>query len=159
MQFDLTRKTLHVESSAFRPDGAIPSRFTADGADVPPPLAWDRPPVDTRSVAIVVEDPDAPDPARPQRTFTHWIVTGIPPEVTSIEGRLPAGAAVGKNDFGDTRWRGPKPPTGKHRYFFKVYALDIELSHPEIDREHLLSVIGGHVIAQGTVMGTYAHRA
>jgi Raf kinase inhibitor-like YbhB/YbcL family protein len=146
---------LHVESPAFVANGAIPIEFTADGADTSPPLAWSQPPLDTESVAILVEDPDAP--AGP---FTHWIVTGIPPEVTSIApgGRLPHGAMIGANDFGEHRWRGPKPPRGRHHYHFKVYALDLPLARASLDREHLLALIAGHVLAQGEVVGTYEHK-
>jgi len=148
MQAGLTKHTLRVESPAFGANRPIPTKFTPDGDDIAPPLRWETPPVETQSVAIVVDDPDAP-----RGTFTHWVVTGIPPSVTSIDGKLPAGAIAGENDYGDTRWHGPKPPSGCHRYCFKVYALDMPLAK-DLDREQLLAAIGGHVLAQGELVGT-----
>lgn len=154
---------LHVSSPSFRHGSAIPIEHTADGADVPPDLAWSAPPPGTQSFALVVEDPDAPDPDRPQRVWTHWIVTAIPPNVTSIRGgRLPPGAVQGSNDWGQRAWGGPKPPVGRHRYFFKVYALDIPLDAPGITRLELLAALKGHIVAQGELVGTYGklkHRA
>lgn len=152
-----TRKvlTLRVESSAFGMNGSIPQQFTADGADVPPPLSWSKPPPGTKSVALIVEDPDAPDPRAPTRTWTHWIVTGLAPSTTELDGTLPAGAMMGKNDWGNRAWGGPNPPIGRHRYFFKVYALDINLDRPGLTRQELLAAIKGHILAQGELIGTY----
>src|SRR2546423_7484415 len=98
--------TLRVESSAFGMNGSIPVQFTSDGDDIAPPLSWSRPPAGTKSIAIIVEDPDAPNPAAPERTFTHWIVTGIPATTTEIAGDrpLPDGAVIGVNDWGKRAW-------------------------------------------------------
>jgi Raf kinase inhibitor-like YbhB/YbcL family protein len=149
--------TLQVSSSAFSANGSIPIEHTGDGQDVAPPLAWSAAPQGTKSIAILVEDPDAPNPAAPQRTWVHWIVTGLPASVTSLPGgdRLPADAAVGTNDWGERVWMGPMPPVGRHRYFFKIFALDIALAAPGITKLELLSAMKGHIIAQGELVGTY----
>src|SRR5689334_10301123 len=103
--------TLRVTSTAFPPNGQIPSDYTCDGGQTSPPLAWSAPPAGTKSIAVLVEDPDAP-----RGIFTHWIVTGVPPNVTSLSpGKLPAGAIAGTNDFGAASWGGPCPPSGTHR--------------------------------------------
>jgi Raf kinase inhibitor-like YbhB/YbcL family protein len=146
---------LTVSSPAFEHGSTIPAQFTAEGDDIPPPLAWSPPPPGTRSVALLVEDPDAPNPDAPTRTFVHWIVTGIPAAVTSITGELPTGAVPGTNDLGDHAWAGPNPPIGRHRYFFRLFALDIELVAPGITKLELLAAIRGHVLAQGELIGTY----
>lgn len=144
--------TLQVTSTAFGTNGSIPIEHTQDGADVPPPLAWSGVPPETRSIAILVEDPDAPS-----RIFVHDIIVGIPPTVNQLDGNdpLPAGAVHGTNDFGERRWRGPKPPSGRHRYFFRVYALDNVPSKPGMTKPDLMSAIKGHVLAQGELIGTY----
>jgi len=149
---------LRVESPAFAMNGTIPTQFTGDGDDVAPPLAWTKPPNGTKSIAILVEDPDAPDPAAPMRTFAHWILTGIAPTMTSLPGgnQQPEGVVVGTNDFGKRGWNGPKPPIGRHRYFFKVYALDIALDSRGVRRDELLRTMQGHILAQGELIGTYA---
>jgi Raf kinase inhibitor-like YbhB/YbcL family protein len=149
--------TLRVESSAFGMNGLIPPQFTSDGDDVAPPLSWSQPPPGTKSIAVLVEDPDAPNPDAPERTFTHWIVTGIPATTTELRGAnsLPDGAVIGKNDWGKRAWGGPNPPIGRHRYFFKVYALDIELNAPNTTRLELLAAMKGHILAEGELIGTY----
>jgi hypothetical protein len=146
---------LQVSSSAFGHGSSIPVQFTAEGDDIAPPLTWSPPPPGTKSVAILVEDPDAPNPDAPTRTFVHWIVTGIPAVVTTLDGGLPDGASVGTNDAGERGWTGPNPPIGRHRYFFRVFALDIDLDSPGMTKPELLSAIKGHVLAQGELIGTY----
>jgi Raf kinase inhibitor-like YbhB/YbcL family protein len=149
--------TLRVESSAFGTNGSIPIQFTSDGDDIAPPLSWSQPPAGTKSIAIIVEDPDAPNPDAPVRTFTHWIVTGIPATTTELVGgnTLPDGAVVGVNDWGKRAWGGPNPPVGRHRYFFKVYALDMHLDAPNTTRPALYAAMKGHILAQGELIGTY----
>lgn len=147
--------TLQVTSAAFGHGNAIPVRFTAEGSDIAPPLQWSPPPPGTKSIAILVEDPDAPNPDAPQRTFVHWVVTGVPAAVTSIDGELPEGAVAGTNDAGERAYMGPNPPIGRHRYFFRVFALDIELRSPGITKQELISAIQGHVLARGELIGTY----
>ncbi|HEY5948498.1 MAG TPA: YbhB/YbcL family Raf kinase inhibitor-like protein, partial [Kofleriaceae bacterium] len=150
-------QTLRVESSAFGMNESIPTQFTGDSDDIAPPLSWSAVPAGAKSIAVIVEDPDAPNPDAPERTFTHWIVTDIPPTTTSLRGgnSLPDGAVMGTNDWGKRAWRGPNPPIGRHRYFFKVYALDIALNTPGISRLELLAAIRGHIVAQGELVGTY----
>jgi len=116
-----------IESSAFAPDAEIPVRYTGDGKDLSPPLAWSGLPQGTKSLALVVDDPDAPDPAAPTMVWVHWVLFNIPPSTTSLsEGvrTLPAGTGEGLNDWERTGYGGPAPPIGRHRYFFKLYALD-----------------------------------
>jgi Raf kinase inhibitor-like YbhB/YbcL family protein len=143
--------SLSVSSSAFSANGEIPSEHTCDGAQISPPLSWSKPPSGTKSVAILVTDPDAP-----RGTFTHWIVTGLPAHTTSLAAgdKLPTGAVAGKNDFGALGWGGPCPPRGRHRYVFHVYALDIPLSRP-LAPAAFKSAIAGHVLAEGELVGTY----
>jgi Raf kinase inhibitor-like YbhB/YbcL family protein len=150
-------QTLHVESPAFQMNGSIPPQFTSDGDDIAPPLSWSTPPPGTQSLALLVEDPDAPDPAAPQRTWVHWVVTGIPASATELRGedKLPAGAVSGSNDWHKRGWGGPNPPIGRHRYFFKLFALDIPLATPGITKQDLLSAMKGHILAQGELIGTY----
>jgi Raf kinase inhibitor-like YbhB/YbcL family protein len=149
--------TLSVRSSAFSANGSIPIQHTGEGQDTAPPLSWSAPPPGTKSIAILVDDPDAPNPAAPQRTWVHWIVTGIPATTTSLPGGdwLPEGAAVGTNDWGERIWMGPLPPVGRHRYFFKIYALDIALQAPGITKLELLAAMKGHILAEGVLIGTY----
>lgn len=152
---------LTVTSTAFEQSGSIPSRYTCEGDDTSPPLSWSGAPPGTKSFALIVDDPDAPDPEKPQRVYVHWVVYNIPaattslPEDASKEG-LPAGSVQGKNDFGKTGYGGPCPPIGRHRYFFKVYALDTQLtglSSPT--KNDLLKAMEGHVLGSGEIMGTY----
>ncbi|MDB4955407.1 MAG: hypothetical protein JWO36_2976 [Myxococcales bacterium] len=149
--------TLRVVSPAFGFGGTIPIEYTCEGADIPPPLSWTSPPPGTKSIAVIVEDPDAPNPKAPERTWTHWIVTGVPADVTTLDagGFVPEGTTFGTNDYGQRSWNGPCPPIGRHRYFFKVYALDIELRSPGITRLELLAAMKGHILARGELIGTY----
>ena len=146
-----TNKTLQVTSPAFGAGGSVPLEFTADGEDIAPPLAWSGAPAGTKSFVVLVEDPDAPS-----KTWVHWIVTGIPGDVLQLDSDdLPDGATHGSNDWGQRAYGGPAPPHGRHRYFFKVFALDYELRRPGITKAQLLSAIDGHVLARGELMGTY----
>src|SRR5262249_53487635 len=125
--------------------------------DTSPALAWTGAPAATKTFAVIVDDPDAPDPAAPKQTWVHWVVTDLPAATTGLSagGALPAGAIAGKNDFGKTTWGRPCPPVGRHRYFFKVYALDLAIGKPEITRPDLLAAMAGHVLAKGELVGTY----
>ncbi len=124
---------LKITSPSFQPSGSIPSKYTCEGEDLSPPLAWSGAPADTETFALIVDDPDAPDPARPQRVYVHWVVYNLPanasslPENASKRG-LPKGGVQGKSDWGNAEYGGPCPPIGRHRYFFKLYALDGELT-------------------------------
>ena len=148
-----------VTSSAFADHAAIPIDHTCEGADVAPPLAWSGAPAATKAYAIIVDDPDAPDPNAPKRTWVHWIVVGLAPTVTSLAGgttqHLPDGASNGKNDFGKLAWGGPCPPIGRHRYIFKVYALDAPVGALGATKAELLAAMKDHVLARGELVGTY----
>jgi hypothetical protein len=148
---------LVLRSSAFADHAAIPARYTCEGDDVSPPLAWSAPPPGTQSLALVVDDPDAPDPAAPKRTWVHWVVYDLPATAGSLaEGApLPSGARSGKSDFGAQHWRGPCPPVGRHRYFFKLYALDVALGRDSLTKAELEKAIEGHVLARAELVGTY----
>ncbi len=152
-----------ISSPAFSDGGAIPPVFTCDGKDISPPLAWQGVPRGTRSLALIVDDPDAPDPAAPKMTWVHWVVHNLPPMVSGLpEGasrhRMPPGAIEGLNDWKTIGYRGPCPPVGRHRYFFKLYALDsvIPASKP-LTKPELLLAMQGHVLGEAVLMGTYQH--
>jgi Raf kinase inhibitor-like YbhB/YbcL family protein len=150
---------MQLLSPAFRHGGEIPARFTCDGPDHSPPLEWSGLPAGTRSLALVVEDPDAPDPAHPRLTYTHWVLYNIPPTIHSFAealDRVPDGAKPGVNNEGEPAWTGPCPPIGRHRYFHRLYALDTllpDLGFPT--REMLLRRMEGHVLGQAELMATY----
>jgi Raf kinase inhibitor-like YbhB/YbcL family protein len=152
---------LKITSPAFLPGGSIPSRYTCEGQDTSPPLAWSGAPANTKSFALIVDDPDAPDPAKPQRVYVHWVVYNLPATATALrenasKNELPKGAVQGKNDWGKAEYGGPCPPIGRHRYFFKLYALDTELtglsSPTKADVERAMK---GHLLDSGELVGTY----
>jgi hypothetical protein len=153
--------TLEITSTAYASGGAIPALYTCEGKDISPPLAWSGVPPGTRSLALIVDDPDAPDPAAPTTTWVHWVVYNIPPAAGGLPeavkpAALPPGAHAGINDWGRAGYGGPCPPVGRHRYFHKLYALDIELpklAHP--DKQALEAAMQGHILAAATLVGTY----
>ena len=153
---------MNLTSPAFQNGGSIPAKYTCEGRDVSPPLAWSGVPPQAKSLVLVVEDPDAPDPAHPQRTWVHWLAYNLPPGVTRIdEGAkaLPGGARDGRNDWGRAGYGGPCPPIGRHRYFFKLYALDAVL--PDLgtpDKAKLEAAMKPHAIAHAELVGTYQKR-
>jgi len=153
---------MEIRSTAFADGAAIPSHFTCEGADVSPPLAWTGVPAGAKSLALVVDDPDAPDPAHPRMTWVHWVLYDLPPSSTGLaEGvvpsSLPPGTIQGTNDWRRTGWGGPCPPIGRHRYFFKLYALDVALpeSLGAATKAALEKAMHGHVLASATLVGTY----
>lgn len=150
-------EALKLESPAFRNKGLIPVQFTCEGNDVSPPLHWSEGPQGTKSFALIVDDPDAPDPAAPQRTWVHWVVYNIPADIKMIkEGTLPHGAESGLNDWKKTTWGGPCPPIGRHRYFYKLYALDTILKFKKSpSKADLESSMKGHILAQTELVGLY----
>ena len=158
------KASLGLTSTAFTQGGAIPARYTCEGDDISPPLAWTGAPAGTKSFALIVEDPDAPDPAKPQRIWVHWVVINIPASVTGLAENaskqgLPSGAAPGKNDSGKLVYGGPCPPIGRHRYFFRLYALDSQLTGlPSPNKAGVVRAMKGHVLAGGELMGTYQKR-
>ncbi len=149
-----------LESPAFTDKGPIPTVCTCDGRDTSPELRWSGAPNGTKSFALIVDDPDAPDPAAPKMTFVHWVLFNIPPDVTEMpEGvsELPPGTREGFNDQKRTGYTGPCPPIGTHRYFHKLYALDAMLDISGTPtKEQLLKAMEGHILAQTTLMGSYA---
>jgi len=151
------RMTLKLTSTAFEEGGMIPAKYTCDGENVSPPLAWSGVPETARTLALVADDPDAP-----RGTWVHWVVYRIPaaekglPENVPARETLDGGARQGTNDFKKTAYGGPCPPSGTHRYFFKLYALDAELNLPPgVSKEELLKAAEGHVVAEGQLMGRY----
>ena len=149
-----------LSSSVFASGDAIPKRFTCDDVNVSPPLAWSGAPSGTKSFALIVDDPDAPDPAAPKRVYVHWVLYDIPGTVTELaEGAARvAGAHDGLNDYKSPGWSGPCPPIGRHRYFHKLYALDALLGDlgAEARKADVERAMAGHVLATAELMGTYA---
>ena len=149
---------LALTSNAFSHNGSIPREYTCDDADVAPQLDWSGAPAGTKSFALIVDDPDAPDPKAPKMVYVHWVLYDIPASVTSIAkgGKTPAGARDGRNDWKRTGYGGPCPPIGRHRYFFKLHALDAFLGDLKTPtKAELLKAMEGHVLAQAELMGTY----
>ena len=149
---------LRISSPAFENLGDIPTRFTCEGHDVSPPLSWDGIPSETRSLVLIVDDPDAPDPAAPRRTWVHWLLLDLPPLTTGLPEAvrdLPAGTLEGLNDWRRTGYGGPCPPIGRHRYFFKLYALDTKLKLVGPDKASLVEAMEGHILSRAELVGTY----
>jgi len=152
---------LIVKSSAFTDGQEIPRRHTCEGEDVSPPLAWSGAPAGTKTFALIVDDPDAPDPKAPRMTWVHWVLYNLPATATALpEGvkpaALPAGTREGRNDWKRTGYGGPCPPIGRHRYFHKLYALDAAL--PDLGtpgKAELERAMKGHVLARAELVGTY----
>lgn len=155
--------SLSIASPAFQAGAEIPQQHTCEGADVSPALSWSGAPDSTRSFVLIVDDPDAPDPKAPKMTYVHWVLYDMPPNVTGLPENgsktLPPGVREGTNDWKRTGWGGPCPPIGKHRYFFKLYALATELGNlGTATKADVEKAMQGHVIAQAELMGTYEKR-
>lgn len=153
--------TLMITSTAFEDGGAMAAKYTCEGPNISPPLTWSGVPDGARSLALIVDDPDAPDPAAPKMTYVHWVLYNLPvdsgglPEGTT-SGDMPPGTLEGTNDWQRTGYGGPCPPIGRHRYFHKLYALDVHLEDlKEPTKNALLAAMEGHVIAQAQIVGTY----
>ena len=145
---------MKITSSAFQEGGDIPSKFSRDGGNANPPLRIEGTPANAKSLVLVVDDPDAP-----VGLFTHWLVWNIDPKTTAIAERgVPKSAVQGTNDYPNLGYGGPQPPSGTHRYYFKIFALDQTLDlRSGAKREELDKAMSGHVIAQGQLMGRYMH--
>lgn len=147
--------SLAVTSPAFQPGQPIPAVYTCQGEERSPALEWTAPPQGTQSLALVMEDPDAPG-----ETWVHWIVYNLPPDTRGLaegasQSGLPAGALRGVNSWGSENYGGPCPPSGTHRYFFTLYALDTKLDNSSADKSALLKAVKGRVLAQGELIGTF----
>jgi len=152
---------LSIMSPAFAHENAIPAEYTCDANDAAPELRWAGAPVGTKSLALIVDDPDAPDPKAPKMTYVHWVLYDIPATATGIPkgGKSPAGTRDGKNDWKRVGYGGPCPPIGRHRYFFKLYALDAllgDLNSPT--KPGLLAAMQGRVLEEAVLLGTYQRR-
>jgi Raf kinase inhibitor-like YbhB/YbcL family protein len=151
---------LTITSSAFKQSGKIPSTYTCEGDDVSPPLSFEGAPAGTKSLALIIDDPDAPDPKAPKRVWVHWVLFNLPPGVTGVtenasaEG-LPAGAVQGVNDFQHRSYGGPCPPVGRHRYFVRLYALDAMLPAKALSKAELEAAMEGHLLGKAELMATY----
>lgn len=148
---------MEIKSSAFKSGARIPAKYTCDGVDVSPPLAWGKLPAGTKYLALICDDPDAP-----MGTWVHWVIYDIPANVTSMPEKLPPlkevanGTKQGMNDFRAIGYGGPCPPSGEHRYFFKLYALDGPTGlKPGATKEQLLAAMKGHILAEAELMGKY----
>jgi hypothetical protein len=156
--------TFRLTSPAFDEGQEIPRRHTCDGDDTSPPLAWSGTPEGTQSLVLIVDDPDAPDPAAPMRTWVHWVLYNLPPNAISLDEdvraeQLPPGTVVGLNDAWERRYGGPCPPIGRHRYFHKLYAVDATIPGlPTGTKAEVEQAMTGHVLAQAQLMGTYLRR-
>jgi Raf kinase inhibitor-like YbhB/YbcL family protein len=150
---------LALRSAAFKDKGEIPSQHTSDGKDTSPPLEWTGAPAGTKSFALIVDDPDAPDPKAPKMTWVHWVLYDLPATATKLDEAvksLPRGTREGTNDWKRTGWGGPSPPIGRHRYFFKLYALDQELGDlGKPNKAALEKAMRDHVLEKAELVGTY----
>lgn len=156
---------MKISSPAFAHNESIPCIYTCDDKDLSPALQWSEIPADADSLVLIVDDPDAPDPAAPKMTWVHWVLYNLPVTSQGLSeaipaSSLPAGTLEGKNDWDRTGYGGPCPPVGRHRYFFKLYALDTPL--PDLQtptKAQLQHAMRGHVLAEATLMGTYQRDA
>ena len=147
-----------LTSTAFEEGEMIPKKYTCDGSNISPPIRWDSVPPQAKSLALIADDPDAP-----MGTWVHWVIFNIPPSLSGLpesippKDSLPNGSLQGKNDFRNSGYGGPCPPGGTHRYFFKLYALDITLQlKPGCTKADLLKAMQGHIVAEGQLMGRYS---
>jgi Raf kinase inhibitor-like YbhB/YbcL family protein len=150
-------KNMKLESSAFVANELIPAKYTCQGQDISPPLSWDSPPIGTKSIALICDDPDAPG-----KTWAHWVVYNLPPDLVSLPENIPptkilsSGGLQGINDFGRIGYGGPCPPSGTHRYFFKLYALDQVLDlQAGATKAQLESVMKNYILGYAELVGLY----
>ena len=152
---------MKLSSPSFENQGSIPKKFTCDGEDISPALEWSGAPEGSETFVLIVDDPDAPDPANPRMTWVHWVLYNIPTTVVPLpegvkDSDLPEGPLQGRNDWNKTGYGGPCPPIGQHRYFHKLYALDTvlpDLGQPT--KEKLEKAMDGHVLSQAELIGLY----
>ena len=150
-----------IQSKSFRHNEMIPARYTCDGQDISPPLQWSGIPTEAKSLVLIVDDPDAPDPDAPKMTWVHWVLYNIPVDTPGLEENisstsLPEGAKEGINDWDRKGYGGPCPPIGRHRYFFKIYALDTVLADlQQPTKKQVEEAIAGHILAKAELVGMY----
>ncbi len=151
---------IKVSSSAFEPNGVIPAKYTCDGAGISPPLQWEGVPEETESIALICDDPDAP-----MGTFVHWVLYDMPADTKKLDENVPADktlpnkAKQGITDFGKIGYGGPCPPSGTHRYYFKIYALDMQLGlEAGASKSQLLKAMEDHILGKGELMGKYKRK-
>ncbi|MCD6515835.1 MAG: YbhB/YbcL family Raf kinase inhibitor-like protein [Candidatus Aminicenantes bacterium] len=149
---------IEIKSDVFDQGGMIPEKYTCDGDNISPPLSWDLVPEETKSIAVICDDPDAP-----VGTWVHWVVYNIPPEIKELkenitpEREMDNGGVQGMNDFKKIGYGGPCPPSGTHRYFFKIYALDSRMElKPGATKYELLIAMESHILAKGELIGKYS---
>ena len=153
--------SLVLTSTAFADGGIIPRRHTCEGEDISPDLAWSGVPAGCQSLVLLIDDPDAPDPQAPRMVWDHWLLYNLPAELQGLpagieSGALPTGTGQGLNSWGETGYRGPCPPIGRHRYFHLLYALDYRM--PDLGtppRHQLLAMMDEHILARAELVGTY----
>jgi Raf kinase inhibitor-like YbhB/YbcL family protein len=153
-----TAMALTLTSSVFSDHGEIPTKYTCEGTDVSPPLAWSGAPPGAKSLVLIVDDPDAPDPRAPKMTWVHWVLYNMPPDSSGMReaGAPPLGSGDGLNDWKQAGWRGPCPPIGRHRYVFKLYALDTTLAALGTPTKlEVEKAMEGHVVEKTELIGTY----
>jgi Raf kinase inhibitor-like YbhB/YbcL family protein len=150
---------MQLTSQSFEAGAEIPTQYTCEGGDRSPPLQWSGVPAGAKSLVLIVDDPDAPDPRAPRMTWVHWVLYDIPPDVAELAEavrELPKGAREGKNDWKRTGYGGPCPPVGRHRYFHRLYALDVVLPDlGEPTKAQLEAAMEGHILARAELVGTY----
>jgi Raf kinase inhibitor-like YbhB/YbcL family protein len=150
-----------IQSSEFENGGAIPTIYTCQGDDISPPLCWQDVPEGTQSLALIVHDPDVPSPDKPVRIWVHWVLYNMPVDTAALSqgmtsAQLPAATLEGRNDWNRTDYGGPCPPMGRHRYFFRLYALDTRLADlHQPTKDQLEKAMQGHIIAEAELIGTY----
>jgi Raf kinase inhibitor-like YbhB/YbcL family protein len=150
---------MEIKSSAFENNGIIPSKYSCDNVNISPPLEFSNIPENTKSIALICDDPDAPS-----KVWVHWVIYDLPPNTKNLDEGIPKnkilsnGARQGINDFGKIGYDGPCPPSGIHRYFFKVYALDTKINLENLNKEQILKAMNNHIIAQGQLIGKYSRK-
>jgi Raf kinase inhibitor-like YbhB/YbcL family protein len=153
--------TFAITSPAFVDQGEIPIHYTCEGDDVSPPLEWTDPPVGTESLVLIIDDPDAPDPAAPRMIWVHWVLYNLPADTRQLpeavtRSALPPGTSEGINDWKRPGYGGPCPPIGRHRYFHKIYALDTMLpTLRDPAKAAIEKVMAGHILGKAEIVGTY----
>jgi Raf kinase inhibitor-like YbhB/YbcL family protein len=154
--------TLRLSSPAFLDGKPIPAKYTCEGEDISPPLAWSGVPDGTKSLVLIVDDPDAPDPKAPKMVWVHWVLYNLPTSANGLaEGAkvMPQDTRVGRNDWKRAAYGGPCPPIGRHRYFHKLYALNVVLPNlGQATKSKVEGAMQGHILAEAQLVGTYQKR-